>query len=106
MDLDKKERLKKQKQLETILATMAREGSDLCNVDRCSLYIVEDDLEHAWTAAQKLRVTDEHQTLSKKFAEELGRAAVNGQVAVRLVAECMRKLGWRDGKSWWFLITL
>ncbi len=30
MDLDKKERLKRQKELETIFATLAEEGSDLC----------------------------------------------------------------------------
>merc|ERR1712157_198509 len=66
MDLDKKERLKKQKALGTIFATLAEEGSDLCNVERCALYIVEDDAKHVWSAAKKVRVSENIAQLRKE----------------------------------------
>eukprot|EP00392_Amoebophrya_sp_AT5.2_P007760 g7775.t1 len=96
MDLDKKERLKRQRALATIFSTLAEEGSDLCNVERCALYIVEEDQKHVWSAARKVRLNVHAKDIRKACVLEVKLAAIDNQVSIRLLADCLRKLSWKE----------
>ncbi|CAD7923778.1 unnamed protein product [Amoebophrya sp. A120] len=96
MDLDKKERLKRQAKLATIFSTLAEEGSDLCNVERCSLYIVEEDQRFVWSAARKVRHTVHAKEIKKQCVADLTKAAIEDHVSVRVLADCLRKLNWSE----------
>ncbi|CAD7952966.1 unnamed protein product [Amoebophrya sp. A25] len=96
MDLDKKERLKRQKALATIFSTLAEEGSDLCNVERCTLYIVEDDQQHAWSAARRIRLTINAKRIKKECVKEINKAAIGDIVSTQVLVDCLRKLGWNE----------
>lgn len=98
MDLEKAARLKKQKELAIIFATLAEEGSELCNVERCTLYIVEDDKTHLWSAAKSLQQTTSDKKIKSQYVAEFESAAKApenaGKVPVQLVRDALIHLKW------------
>ena len=48
MDLDKNERLKKQRELRTLFATLMEDGHRLIGAERCGLFLVDADGEHVF----------------------------------------------------------
>jgi hypothetical protein len=53
MDLDKRERMKKEAELGTLLDTMITEGHIIVNAEHCCLWLLDDDQKHLWTKARK-----------------------------------------------------
>lgn len=98
MDLEKKERLRKQKELETIFATLAQEGRELGNVERCTLYMIEEDQKHCWSAARNVAKKEDFTKMKKQCKSEIEKAAVNGVVSTKVFADCLKNLGWRDSE--------
>ncbi len=60
------------------------------------MFIVEDDQKHVWTAARKVRHSTDYTAMKRECLNDLERASVKGQVSARVLADCLRKLGWRD----------
>lgn len=92
MDLDKANRLKQQKELKTIFATLAEEGSALLGVQQCTLYIVDKDQKHVWTAARNVSSVCGEET-RQKCKQLIQKSGVEGRVSSKVVMDCLLEMG-------------
>eukprot|EP00397_Hematodinium_sp_SG-2012_P027181 GEMP01028541.1.p1 GENE.GEMP01028541.1~~GEMP01028541.1.p1 ORF type:complete len:445 (+),score=59.06 GEMP01028541.1:52-1386(+) len=89
IDLDKADRLKKQKELKTIFKTLAEKGGDLMQCERVGLYILDKDEEHLWTMGRRWSSSSAHGLLDKP-------KTTTQQVSREQLAGVLRTLQWSE----------
>ena len=92
MDLDKNERLKKQRELRTLFATLMEDGHRLIGAERCGLFLVDADGEHIFRQGFR-----GHQPTSEELQRTFDAydTASSGYVDAAELARALRQLGWQ-----------
>ena len=90
MDLDRADRMRKQKELKTLFDTVMEDGHKLVGAQHCTLWIVDEDGEHIWSRAHK-----GNRPTTKALRETFRRYDFNrdGYITADELQEGLRRIG-------------
>tara|TARA_B110001452_G_scaffold257870_1_gene252464 strand:+ start:479 stop:1495 length:1017 start_codon:yes stop_codon:yes gene_type:complete len=93
MDLDKSDRLKKQRELRTLFATLMEDGHRLIGAERCLLFLVDADGHHLFRLSAKSATPPQKDALRRTF--EAYDTSHSGTISSNELMQALVKQGWQ-----------